>query len=360
LNNASGSDAASVITITNAINATSSPSNTLASQSGTVTQSALSGAGSAMKQVAGVAQSRVSPAGGQSSGKSGVSSGNEVSSYDGRRAMWLQGVGGFGEIDSDANGNGADYDVYGTAAGFEFELEDHNAMLGLFAGYSFTESDVKGLNDSSEVDSYQLGIYGAYRFDKNWHMNGSLSGSYLDFDTERQVGGNIAGADFDGYGGYASAELLYDFQTEHGAIISPFAALEGGFTHHEDYSETGAGVLNMDVASSTNESLTSVIGIQATAMSPSSENFQINPSVKLGWAHEYLDDTAEQSSNFAAAPSAVINSEGPVQNRNSARIGAHIDVKNMNSTTSFYAGYDGELASDFNNHLFTAGLKVRW
>ena len=90
------------------------------------------------------------------------------------------------------------------------------------------------------------------------------------------------------------------------------------------------------------------------------ENLLIKPVLKFGWARQHLDDSTEQIANFSSAPSALINTEGPEQNRDSARIGLDLTIANTSETSNFYSSYDGDIASTHQNHKFTVGYKWNW
>ena len=277
---------------------------------------------------------------------------------DQQHAVWIEGVGGFGSIDGDSTARGADYQTYGGAAGIETSLEN-GAKLGVFTAFTNTNSEVDGLRDESTVKAYQAGVYGGVDLSNKIRMNGTLSGGYLDFETDRPTVAGSANADFDGYGAFGYTELTYDLKDDDQITFMPYVALEGSVIGHEFYSESGAGVLNLDVDSETTTQLSSEIGMQASKVL-STDTYRITPTARIGWSHQFLDKSADSTANFSSAPTAVFKSEGPEQNRDSARIGLDLAISDHNNKTSLYTKYDGNLAADAQDHLFTAGVKVRW
>jgi uncharacterized protein with beta-barrel porin domain len=115
----------------------------------------------------------------------------------------------------------------------------------------------------------------------------------------------------------------------------------------------------MNVESETTTQLTSEIGVEYRAQF-ATQSALISPALSLGWAHQHLDDTSKQTSQFASASSAVVSSEGPKQDRDSAQIGADLSVSNLSATSTLYAGYDGSIAQDHQDHRFTAGYRWNW
>ena len=60
------------------------------------------------------------------------------------------------------------------------------------------------LNDEASVENIQLGMYGSKRFNNRWSANGTVSASYLSYETERGTGSGRAQGDADGFGLHGS------------------------------------------------------------------------------------------------------------------------------------------------------------
>ena len=349
----------------------------LESQGNIVGNSATFTANSAVGQVASIAQGRVSSFGGANQGgnvnfsfnnatpselnqiatASGIAAGDDVTR--GGLTFWSQAVAGFSDIDSDNLGAGAESDTYGVTFGVEKDYGTATTA-GLFLGFTETDTDIDGLSDNSDIQNYQLGLYGAHRFTSSWHVNGTLSGSFLNFETARPTASGTAVADFDGFAGLATAELLYDVNVSNTTVVSPFVGIEASFVDRDGYSETGAGVLNNTVQSDTNEFLTSILGVQA------SSNFafaglNLAPSVKVGWARQYGDDNSTTTANFITSPSIAFTSQGADRNRNSLRLDFGFDLSGARSNKwGTFLRYTGDIASDAQDHIIRAGVVYRF
>ncbi|MCL2144748.1 MAG: autotransporter domain-containing protein [Endomicrobia bacterium] len=130
----------------------------------------------------------------------------------------------------------AGYDMYkdGKMAGFYGKYNSHNIS-----------QDPKNEADMANVG---VGVYGGI-IEPKWELKGNISGSYNDFSTSRYIpflnrkaeagfNGTTFGADMEGTFKY---KLSYDFE------LRPFAGLEFKKTYYNDFSESGAGSLNLDV-----------------------------------------------------------------------------------------------------------------
>ena len=221
---------------------------------------------------------------------------------------------------------------------------------------------MKDLNDSADIRAYQAGLYGSKRLDDRWHVSGTLSGAYLSFDTRRETATGIARADFDGYGAFAQGEVAYDIKApfDHHVTLSPYAGIEASYIHHDDYTEDGAGALDLDVKDEGTSQLTSIIGV-AISGDYETQDMTLTPSLKLGWAHQYLDQSARQNASFVTAPTAIIDSEGPARDRDAARIGLALDIADTTTDAfTFQTSYDASIANDNQDHTFSARLNYRW
>lgn len=344
---------------------TSTASDLLSSQSGLVTTSAMNAVNTASGKITDIVRSRVSRIGGASIADLSED-GIVIASSDavpvrsaGGREYWIEGAIGFGSVDSDENAQGSDHQTFGTAFGVEQTFSTATSA-GLFGAISYTSTDIDGLNDDGNSIVFRGGLYGARDLSGGWHINGSVSGAYIHYDTSRSTVSGKADADFGGFGAFANAEVAYDYKMKSlSGVVSPYVGLDANIIHHEDYDESGAGALNMSVDSSTTEKLASELGIQYTGKRVG-KTYTDGLVVRAGWAHEFLDQTADQSSRFISSPTVSFTSNGPEVARDSVKFGLAYSAKPNNADYLFYAKYDGEFSADLQDHLFSAGLKFKW
>lgn len=136
-----------------------------------------------------------------------------------------------------ASGMMAGYDMYnnGKVLGFYGRYNSHNM-----------KQDPK---NKAEMTNAGAGIYGGI-VKYGWELKADLSGSYDNYSADRYIPflGRTANSDFDGFtfGGGAEAALKYKltYKTE----FRPFAAIEAKKTNYNDFSESGAGSINLDVS----------------------------------------------------------------------------------------------------------------
>ena len=238
-------------------------------------------------------------------------------------SLWAQGVGGYSTVDGDDNAAGADASTWGVTLGGELELD--RSVVGLFVGFTDTRTEVDGLDDNSDTDNVQLGVYGSHRFTDRLHGNATASVSYLGFDTRRSTALGTAEGDADGLGLYGTAEVLYDFVVAGNTFLSPLVGVEGSFVDRDGYQESGAGALNLTVSDGSNEYLTSVVGVQASTGFDRAGLATVL-AARVGWAHQFLDTAGSTTSAFTAASGNTFTTEGAERDRDSLRLGVGLEL----------------------------------
>lgn len=270
---------------------------------------------------------------------------------------WVEVVGGFSEIDSDATGLGSESTTFGVALGAEWANPERDTVAGVFFGYTDTSTDIDTLSDESDTLNLQLGVYGTHRLDDHWSVNATASVSYLQFDTERSTTSGTASADFDGLGLYGTVEALYDLNPDEDWVISPLGGLEASFIDRQGYTETGAGALNLDVQDDSNTFLTTLLGVQV-AGTLDTEAFRLTPSARVAWALQTLDDNASTTSSFTAAPASTFTTDGAARTRSSARIDVGLDLQPQDSQNwNAFARYTTDLTDGAQDHVVRLGVR---
>ena len=279
--------------------------------------------------------------------------------HDAGPIAWVQGVGGTSSIDGDDTAAGSDANTYGVSVGLEWLHPEGDATVGMFFGYTDTDTDLDGIADSSDTENFQAGVYASRRFDRHWHANATASASFLQFETSRAGGSE---GDFDGFAAHATAELLYDVELDDTFILSPFVGGEYSFVKRDGYTESGGGALNLTVNDASSDYLSSLVGVQLAAAFTTDDGtgrgLTVRPSVRAAWLHQYLDDSAGTTSAFTAAPTTAFTTEGPARDRDGLRVGAGLEVgPAAGNRWNLYANYTADLTGDAEDHVVQAGIR---
>jgi outer membrane autotransporter protein len=273
--------------------------------------------------------------------------------------VWLRAMGGFGDIDSDGNASGADYNSSGVALGYDREVRD-----GLLAGvaFGFTRSNVDVAAGGTDIDSYQLAAYGRKQWENNY-LDATLGIGHHRADSTRQVQFNgfseVARADYNTDGVGLSLEAGRHYALSASNRVTPFAGLEYGHFRQGGYKETGAGDANLTVDDSNMDSLRSVLGARMNNVLTGSEGRQLDTTLGLSWAHEFLDREASLNPAFNVNSNVPFNINGPETDRDRvlATVGASA---RLSKTAQLDLDYNGEFAESDRQHAITATFRMQW
>jgi outer membrane autotransporter protein len=268
--------------------------------------------------------------------------------------LWGQILGGTAQQDSNAAAAGYHSTDFGLAAGV-----DHLFTPDLLGGVavSWLRAWTHGIDSaggqSATLDSYQLTVYGTYRYGRAF-LDGRLGVGWNHFDQHRAIAflGKTASAGYDGQQYLAEALAGYDVPA--GALtVTPLVGLRWLRADNGAYSESGAGAANLSVGRQTTDSLTQELGVK-TSWRVATALGIVAPELTVGWVHDYLQGPIATSGVMGGEAFAVTT---PRIAADGARLGAAATLVSSDRL-SFRAEYDGELRAGYQSH--TGVLKVLW
>jgi subtilase-type serine protease len=272
----------------------------------------------------------------------------------GKTSAWGRAIGSW----SDRNA-GNTVRLLGGIAGADFVV-DAETLIGAAFQFTDSHSDLGGADDFGDVQSYQFGGYGSWG-DTNFFVNANLSGIWHKFDSSRSItiGGRrrIAKADYDGQAVSAALEAGTVIEAD-GVRFQPLASLSFVRQWTEDYRETGAGGLSLDVKGRETDSLRSSIGGRA-AFPVAMGSSKAIVEGRAAWVHEFLDTQTSFSASFVDAPGARFITTSEKAPRDQAVVGAGIVVP-VADNANLFVDYDASLSRDAITHTGAVGLRVTW
>ncbi len=283
-------------------------------------------------------------------GDSGLSSGNTYLS-EGTRA-WLQAFGQTADQDRRSGIAGYDADTYGMAVGVDRHNSSKNSVIGLALSYGMTEVDSNNRNrTNTDIDSYQVTVYGGFSLTNRLFMNGQIGYSFNDVGTRRRNVGGVAGltanGDFHAHQFTARAELGREY-TLGETVISPSVLTH--WTHYdpERYRETDAGGAGLRVNGKDLDIFEVGVGIDAVWEHEMSSGSFLSPEVRASYRHDFIGDRIETTSRFTGGGGSF-QTVGFNPARNKFTAGAGVTW----STTlnwELSANYDFEYKADYDSH----------
>ena len=207
---------------------------------------------------------------------------------------WSMGCGLGGQADSDGNASGISYGLGGVTMGIDRFVDD-STRFGFFGGYVGSSVSVDGMDQRTNVNSGYAGSILTHTHGRHYGM--AMGGFQFDgYDSERtiQVGAltRVAEGDSDGWQGFAYGERGLNLALADGRTFQPFVGLQYVYARQNAFSETGAGVMGLDVAGIDTHSLRSIVGGRMLMESRINHfGATVTPEVRGSWMHEYLGTT---------------------------------------------------------------------
>ncbi len=288
----------------------------------------------------------------------GMSAGNSSSGLH----AWGQAFGTTADQDDRDGIDGYDADTYGLAVGLDTAGLHDDMVVGLALTYADTDVDSdNATTTSTEVDSYQITLYGDYDVDDRTYVSGQLAYSFGDVDTTRHNVGGVAGlnasGDYDSDQFSTRLEAGRSYNSGNGMTLTP--SVNVNYVHYDadDYTETGAGGANLTVDNDTLNILELGVGVEASWENQNADGSILKPTIHAGVRHDVIGDEVESTNTFVGGGSAF-KTEGfdPAQTTFNGGVGVtYYSTNNWN----FTANYDGEYKSDYSSHsgLLKAGYK---
>jgi outer membrane autotransporter protein len=283
----------------------------------------------------------------------GLSSGDD---FLGDRKFWLKPFGSWAD-QNDRNGvAGFKADTWGVALGADAALNNRTRLGAAFAyANSNVDSNSAVAPQTVDVNVYQLIGYGSYSLAEDTELNFQVNAGQNKNKGNRSItfAGTVASAEYDSYTAHAGVGLGRTYPLSETTRITPSVRADYTWIKDKSYSETGAGLLNLDVASRSTEEL--VLSIDGKLTHALSDHTTL--TANLGAGYDVINEQASITAAFAGAPGAsfVTNGLDPSPWIGRGGLGLVHDLKN---STEITARYDVEARENFTNQ--TASIKARW
>jgi outer membrane autotransporter protein len=197
--------------------------------------------------------------------------------------------------------------------------------------------------------------YGSYSLAEDTELNFQVDAGMNKNQGNRSITftSTVASAEYDSYTAHAGVGLGRTYPLSGTTRITPSVRADYTWIKDKSYSETGAGLLNLDVASRSTEEL--VLGIDGKLTHALSDHTTL--TANLGAGYDVINERASITAAFAGAPGASFVTNGLDASPWIGRGGLGL-VHVMKNSTEITARYDVEAREDFSNQ--TASIKARW
>jgi fibronectin-binding autotransporter adhesin len=262
--------------------------------------------------------------------------------------------------DQDATGNFPPQNstTVDVTAGVDYRV-DRNWTVGFLFGYGNTSADLDNLGSKTNINTYRFGPYASYD-QGSWFVNGHAEFGFNQQSINRNIpflgtsahsnpDGDQYGAGFDGGYEFHSGRFTY----------GPIAGVQ--YTHLDvnSYSETGAGVANLNIGHAEADSfITSLGGKLECDYHCKWNNSDFRPEISASWQHECLDDSQLIGAAFDVPGSASFTTSTLNPERDSALLGVGVSDIFPSGSLLFVSYFAQAGQSDYFAQSITGGFRL--
>ncbi|MGE4351341.1 MAG: autotransporter outer membrane beta-barrel domain-containing protein [Bdellovibrionales bacterium] len=279
---------------------------------------------------------------------------------DRRWGFFLTGSTGFGEDELQV-GSDTKNATAGFTAGADYRIAEQS-FVGMALTYlhsSFTTGDYGDL----QSDSMAVSLYGTTTFAQKAYMDGYVSLGYLSMDSERTIFASgttpRASADPDGFQFAAKAETGYSMK-DADWTYGPYAGFRLAYADFDDLSEEDAGSYNLRVQGFNTLSAIGSLGIDGGRRFVMSNGGVLLPSLRLGYNHEFGDDTASIKAEYINLANSRFTTKTDKKSRDWINLSPSLTASLPNDWT-LVAQYEHDFfRDDVNENIFNITAHYAW
>ncbi len=260
--------------------------------------------------------------------RTGVASGDDAAA----QGMWIQGFGGAAKQRSNSQSDG----YHAQSKGFEIGA-DHEVFEDGHVGVSVSQTGSKVKSKvgakSINVSTYQANIYGGVNFD-HFFIDG-LAGLALNrYSSYRAIAttNSQADANYSGHTAIAKIEAGWIKDLGKGFNVTPVTTFTYARNQVNNYSESGAGTLNLAVKTATAEFFEGRVGMDVGYNFLTANGTKINPEINLSYGYDFVGAKQVSTSNFVGQ-NTFFTSAGSNIYRGSLRAGAGLNIYRVDAIT---------------------------
>ncbi len=261
--------------------------------------------------------------------------------------IWAQAFGNKADQQERDNIPGYTATTWGGVVGLDTQNTAHDAAaVGIALGYGSTQADSDNANQANtDVDSYQVSLYGNYDLDSRTYISGQASYGWSSADTDRVSVGNLITGSYDAKLFGIRGEVGRDYQYGD-ATLTP--AVKANWVHYspDDYVETGIGGLTVQQESMNIAELG--LGVRAKWNFVNADGSHTAPELHAGYRYDFIGDAVETVSAFNGV-AGTFSSQGADPAQHKFNAGAGITWANVHNW-DFTLSYDADYKADYLAH----------
>lgn len=247
-----------------------------------------------------------------------------------RNGWWGKTFGSVGEQNDVDFATGYNTETMGLMLAYDMPLNDQTS-IGFGGGYANTSIDGNNSSANTDIDSYLATGYISHAVGASF-IQGTLTAGIDEYDGSRSIvlpGVNRkASADYTGQQYTAMVSAGRHLYLDQATSITPLASLQVSRINIDEYTEDGAGDLNLRVDSQNYDFVQSGLGVKVERI-VRINNGTLSPEIHAKWLHDFSSTTMQQKTAFTGA-SSEFTVNGIEQDRETYNVGAAVTFLSCN------------------------------
>ncbi|OBX07806.1 hypothetical protein QV08_06610 [Gallibacterium salpingitidis] len=244
---------------------------------------------------------------------------------------------------------------YGFAAGVEKCHEQ--TRLGAMMGYAYDKvhSRQSVSNQSLRAETIQAGIYGNTPISSIADLDFRAGIGYSDVSTQRHIAfaNRTAKGEYGNKLGYAGIGVNFNAYANEQVEVRPFVRMDYQVVRNNHYQERGAGVLNLKVDATTNQSLISQVGVDTRVRV--ADKLSVGARASVGY--DLIGEPASTQAAFQGASDLKFITKGAQHGRVSGDVGLNVNY-HITPAASLSVGYDASTRKGYIEHTPSVTFKM--
>lgn len=269
--------------------------------------------------------------------------------------FFIRGNGTFGELKTDSTNS---FQNYGITFGGDYRFSP-TLVAGIMGGYNRGKSDLDAIGSRATVTTLSVGAYGTY-YNGGFYLDGQVNYGWNNVAKDRRIvfpGINrTAASDQKGRLLTFAGGTGYDIPVKNW-ILTPMFSMEYVRLATEDYTESGAGALNLTVAGQSTKLLQGHAG-GSVAYVWKTDKVTLTPRVWALYGHEFdRDDQASVTARLAMGSSSFTTAVAS-PDRNFVTLGAQA-VLTLPQDKSLYVSFSSQMGqSNYATYNVGGGFRM--
>ncbi len=242
----------------------------------------------------------------------------------------------------------------GGVIGFDHKFASRNC-IGIAGSYTFSNVDWENNKGKSDINSFYGLLYHSW-FNNKYFVNSSVFGSFSNIEAHRNISfssiSRTASNQHSGreLGAHIDGGSMVDFKL---IELHPFVSVDFLYFRENNFTETGANSLNLEVKNSDNYFIRTELGTHFSNCFIHKKKYVTD--LKLSWVREIRIDSKHYDIRMVDQGN-YFSVKGLEPNRNIFSPGFSFSTVSQDDRLNFSLRYDGEFAKRYYNNVVSANL----